>query len=835
MRKFVLIPLLWPLGLVAQTPEIASNGVVNGATFDARFSPGIQASIFGRNLSDGGTCQYVRGAPAPTTLCNTRVTINGIPSPIFFASPGQVNIQIPVELPPGRATFVLEVLGRGSSSATVQLATHSPGLFSANFSGTGLGIFLRMRGTLASQNNPVNPGELVAVFGLGLGPTNPVAPSGREAPLTPPSPTVTQPRLTVGGRPAQVLFSGLAAGQMPGWYVVNFVVPGDLTPGSYPVVLEIAGFTSNTVVLPVAITGMVLTQSGFTFQAVQGGGAPSPQSFRILNGTAGVLNFNMSTSTLSGGSGWLSVSPTTGASDPAQAAPTIDVRVNPAGLSPGDYYGQVRVEAPAAPNSPQVVTAVLNVSASTVNPGPVVAPTGLVFVGVLGTANPVAQSVRITNLTARPTSFTTTATFAGGRNWFTHSPASGNVAPGTPATITIAPNLTGLALGIQRGSLVIDFPQDTTSRVVDLLLVVAPRLPAASQDNALTPEPGQGACTAAQLLPVFTLLGNNFNTTAAWPTPIEVVVVDNCGGLLRTGSVTTTFSNNDPPLALVPQQDGRWSGTWAPRNARTESLKVTVTARSETLQGTAEVSGNARANPDVPTVDPKGVVSAASYLALPSPGELISVFGKKLANGLEEARRLPLPTELQGALVSLGGRPLPLIFTSEGQINAVVPYGIASGTTHQLVARRGNRISVPEPVVIAPSQPAVFTTDSSGRGQGHIYVFPSATEQILANAARPARAGDAMVIYCGGLGAVDPPAEAGTATPADTLRRTASPVTVTIGDRPATVVFAGLTPGFTGLYQINVTVPEGITASPAAPVVVSVAGASSPPVTIAVQ
>ncbi|MGH7754518.1 MAG: hypothetical protein ACREN5_17065, partial [Gemmatimonadales bacterium] len=255
------------------------------------------------------------------------------------------------------------------------------------------------------------------------------------------------------------------------------------------------------------------------------------------------------------------------------------------------------------------------------------------------------------------------------------------------------------------------------------------------------------------------------------------------------------------------------------------------------LEGTAEIGGAVAANPEVPTVNVNGVVSAGSYsaTAVPSPGELVSIFGVRLANAFGEAPSLPLPTELEGATLVLGGKPLPLRFTSENQVNAIIPYDLAQPTTHQLIARRGNRLSVPEPVTIAAAQPAIFTTDLSGRGQGHIYAFATATEFFLADRANPAKAGDVLVIYCTGLGPVDPPVAAGTAAPFDRLTRTVNPVTVTIGGRPASVAFAGLTAGFAGLYQVNVTVPGNVAAGDQVQVVLSVSGVSSPAVTMAVR
>jgi len=72
--------------------------------------------------------------------------------------------------------------------------------------------------------------------------------------------------------------------------------------------------------------------------------------------------------------------------------------------------------------------------------------------------------------------------------------------------------------------------------------------------------------------------------------------------------------------------------------------------------------------------------------------------------------------------------------------------------------------------------------------------------------------------------------------PVDSLRPTASPATVTIGGVTVTqVLFAGPAPGFTGLYQVNVVVPQGITSGSAVPVIIGVADRPGPPVTIAIR
>ena len=103
----------------------------------------------------------------------------------------------------------------------------------------------------------------------------------------------------------------------------------------------------------------------------------------------------------------------------------------------------------------------------------------------------------------------------------------------------------------------------------------------------------------------------------------------------------------------------------------------------------------------------------------------------------------------------------------------------------------------------------------------------------LNSAQNPTAAGTVVSIYATGLGPTDPPIVAGQA-PA-TLSTTLIRPVVTIGGAPAEVLFSGLAPGFTGLYQINARIPAGTQPGSAVPVSLSVGGAASNTVTIAVQ
>ena len=225
-------------------------------------------------------------------------------------------------------------------------------------------------------------------------------------------------------------------------------------------------------------------------------------------------------------------------------------------------------------------------------------------------------------------------------------------------------------------------------------------------------------------------------------------------------------------------------------------------------------------------------MNAASYAASAplSPGAMISIFGSNLANATASTLKFPLPSQLSGTQVTIGGVAAPLLYAGSGQINAIVPYGLPVNTNAQVMVQQGTAYTSPEPIVVAAASPAIFTQSASGSGQGVIIVYVSG---MYAQPGSPAHAGDEVVIYAAGLGATTPAATDGQAATASPLLEVPG-VTLAIGGRPARVDFAGLVPGYAGLYQINAAVPDGVHGD-TLPVVLAVAGQSSPPVTMAVQ
>jgi uncharacterized protein (TIGR03437 family) len=185
--------------------------------------------------------------------------------------------------------------------------------------------------------------------------------------------------------------------------------------------------------------------------------------------------------------------------------------------------------------------------------------------------------------------------------------------------------------------------------------------------------------------------------------------------------------------------------------------------------------------------------------------------------------------------VTIGGEAVPLYAVTSGQINAMLPFDLAVDTSVPIVVTRNNAVSAPQPVGMVSSQPGVFTQTANGQGTGIVVIVHADGSQVEAGNGNSATAGDALVIYCAGLGDVTPRAVAGAPAPPSPLAHTINPVAVTIGGVNAPVFFAGPTPGFTGLYQVNATVPTGIAPSQQAPLVLSQGANSSATVTIPVQ
>ena len=212
------------------------------------------------------------------------------------------------------------------------------------------------------------------------------------------------------------------------------------------------------------------------------------------------------------------------------------------------------------------------------------------------------------------------------------------------------------------------------------------------------------------------------------------------------------------------------------------------------------------------------VKNAASFeVGAAAPGSIVSIFGSGLGSSTAKANAYPLPLNLAGTTVAVNGRPAPLYFVSAAQINAQIPFETAAGNA-TLMVNSGGAAAGAASLTIQNSAPGLFTLTG-----GHAAVLNQ--DGSVNGATQPASAGDIVAAYLTGLGAVDNAVATGQMALSAPLSRVIAGVGATIGGQMAQISFAGLAPGFAGLYQVNITVPP----LPAGdyPLQVSVAGASS--------
>ena len=216
--------------LPSNYPKLNDGGVVNAAVFAATAAGGL-ASIYGSNMGNGD---------------NTTVYINGYAAPVFYASPGQFNVQVPWEAT-GFAPFGMIVNGAPSNLQNATVATYSPGIFMVS---PTAGAITHADGSLVTAASPATANETVVVYATGLGPVSGAMVTGKPASSTSLQPTTPQPATaTLGGIPATVSFSGLTPGFI-GLYQVNVQVPANVPSGSL-LIISIGGTSAPPVPLSI--------------------------------------------------------------------------------------------------------------------------------------------------------------------------------------------------------------------------------------------------------------------------------------------------------------------------------------------------------------------------------------------------------------------------------------------------------------------------------------------------------------------------------------------------------------------------------------------------------
>jgi uncharacterized protein (TIGR03437 family) len=203
-----------------------------------------------------------------------------------------------------------------------------------------------------------------------------------------------------------------------------------------------------------------------------------------------------------------------------------------------------------------------------------------------------------------------------------------------------------------------------------------------------------------------------------------------------------------------------------------------------------------------------GIADAVTYSSLYPPiGGLISAFGANLSSDvLLAAASTPVPISLYGLTMLVNAQPAAILAVTPWQVNAQMPPGLADGpaTFEIQFADGATSNSVQQEVrAISPNVLIVPSPHSTDCQDAVLHAGSS----IPADAQHPASVGETVEIYATGLGPTRPQVPLGMPAPAAPLATLRYPVTVLLGGAPATVTFAGLTPGLIGIYQINATIP----------------------------
>jgi uncharacterized protein (TIGR03437 family) len=512
----------------------------------------------------------------------------------------------------------------------------------------------------------------------------------------------------------------------------------------------------------------------------QGGTGPT-RTVEAYNGGDGTLALSVSSS-----APWAvaSVGASRNCSARAGSCIPIQVALNTASLARASYTATVTVSDPNALDAPQTITV-------TVLAGGGVPDRLDLFVAPNGSTAETSFTTNSAQLQARA------ATESGG-NWLSVAlDGIGSFRFVLPYRV-LARHLAGMAEGSYRGTITtVGSSLAADNKTIPVSLQVTSQLIAQAAPAALQLRYAQGIAKQR----------------------VNISVANRgLGSLSISGATATTAAG------------GNWlAAELVPGYPLVQAVIDTSTVAPGSYQGTVSIATNA-ANGAIsvpvqleviaqapPRALGQGVVNNATFEPADpvAQGAIAAVFGEQFSfKDPAQAPAVPLKEDLNGVRVLVNDKPAPIYYVSYGQINFQIPYDAAPGDAVVRVERDGQRGN-PISVVIVSSAPRLLRLGIGDYGivvnnQDGSFPIP-ATPGI---ASRPALAGEALVIYAIGLGPTTPATPSGVGAPLEPLARVEPPFQVVFGSGfgggvAADPLFVGLTPGFVGLYQVNVVVsPE---------------------------
>jgi uncharacterized protein (TIGR03437 family) len=237
--------------VLSAAPLLSRRGVINGAGEGSTrgVAPGSVASLYGSNLAAQSAVGPAN--PLAKTLAGVTVHIGARSLPIYFASPDQINFQIPADLALGDRTLTVSSEGMPDVTSDITIVRDAPGLFPAVLDGQTYAMVMHEDGTPVTAAAPARQGELLTAYGTGFGPTDRVRPEAAAIPASPRFMILDPVSLQVGSAVFTPESAFAAAGQV-GVDLVQFRLDSTAPSGAgVPIYVTVNGVASNTLTLPI--------------------------------------------------------------------------------------------------------------------------------------------------------------------------------------------------------------------------------------------------------------------------------------------------------------------------------------------------------------------------------------------------------------------------------------------------------------------------------------------------------------------------------------------------------------------------------------------------------
>jgi uncharacterized protein (TIGR03437 family) len=484
------------------------------------------------------------------------------------------------------------------------------------------------------------------------------------------------------------------------------------------------------------------------------------------------------------GGSWLTLGSTTGTS--TRSIPgRVSISANSAALVPGNYYSLLRVSSSSALNSPLYLPVVLRVSDTAAPPIPLLPAGGVTFLATVGGNPPSSLKFPLSTSSATPVQFRASVDHVTGAGWLTVSPTSGSVSSAAPAGINVS--TAPLPKGAYTGK--IHFSVGNLEiRSLNVTTISSPA----------------SGCVPGEMYVTHLGIPDNFKAAVGAHLPLVVSVLNDCGLAVTNAAVTVEFSNGERSLPLRHIGNGVYAAAWSPsKESAVLNLTAVATSSAYRFVSRAMVAGSVTSGGG-PVLFADAVLNNLNPLvgAPLAPGTVAQVYGRNLATATVQPGFVngKLPSSSNGTFVLVGDTQAPLYYLSDGQLNVQLPVELATGREYQALASLNGAWSVPATVFTEPATPGIVVyADSAAVAQHQNY--------SLVNAASPAHPSEYVRVYLVGMGSTNPAVATGLPAPPQ-LHRVVKQPDVTLDGAPVTVSYAGLAPGWVGLYQIDFQVPE---------------------------